>query len=76
MKTVFEFNIMTFAQIVEKAETLTLDEQEELVDLLSKRIHEKRRDEIVEGIEQARKEHQEGKSKVYSADALRAELLS
>ena len=71
-----ESNIMTFAQIAEEADHLTLDEQEELLDLLRHRIHEKRRDEIVEGVQQARQEHKEGKSQAYNADALRAELLA
>ncbi|MBF0196429.1 MAG: hypothetical protein HQL32_01905 [Planctomycetes bacterium] len=67
---------MTFAQIAEEADHLTLDEQEELLDLLKNRIHEKRRDDIAEGIQQARREHKEGKSQAYNADALRAELLA
>ena len=49
----YDSDIMTFAQMAEEADHLTLDEQEELFDLLKNRIHEKRRDEIVEGVHEA-----------------------
>lgn len=52
----------TFAAVVDAADHLSLDEQEELIDIVSKRIHEKKRLELIEEVKQSRKEYEEGKA--------------
>lgn len=50
-----------FDQVLESIETLSLDEQEALVQVVQRRIVEKRRDEIAENITQSRLEYAKGK---------------
>lgn len=49
-----------FDRVLESIETLSLDEQEALVQVVRRRIVEKRRDEIAENIAQARVEYAKG----------------
>jgi hypothetical protein len=71
MKWSSKITTMTTIPITESEQSASLSL--EILDLLRYSIHEKRRDEIVEGVQQARLEHKEGKSQAYNADALRAE---
>lgn len=50
----------TFAEIVDAADQLTVEEQESLVDILSRRIAEARRAELVRDVNEARNEHRRG----------------
>ncbi|MFQ5733141.1 MAG: hypothetical protein ACE5KM_14465 [Planctomycetaceae bacterium] len=52
----------TFADIVDAADQLTVGEQESLVDILTRRIAERRRAELVREVAEARDEHQIGQS--------------
>ena len=49
-----------FDRVLESIEKLSLDEQEALVQVVRRRIVEKRRDEIAENITQAREEYAKG----------------
>lgn len=59
-----------FAHVLDSADRLSLEEQEQLADTLRKRIAEKRRAEIVKTVKAARAEHATGKLKPASAAAL------
>jgi hypothetical protein len=52
--------ISKFDRVLESIETLSLEEQEALIDLVQRRLAEKRRDEIAANIAQARVEYQSG----------------
>jgi len=52
----------TFASVLEAVEELPLDAQEELVDIVSKRLHEQKRQELIREVKMARKEFDEGKA--------------
>ena len=46
----------TFGQIVESADELTLEEQQSLLEILQRRLRDKRRAELVKAVQEARKE--------------------
>jgi len=50
--------ISRFDRVLESIETLSLDEQEALIDLVKRRLAEKRREEIAANIAQAQAEYQ------------------
>ena len=57
----------TFAAALDFADKLPLEQQEELADTLRRRIAEKRRQELVTAVKEARAEHSKGKLKPRSA---------
>lgn len=57
----------TFAEMAEKVDALSKDELEELKRMIEMRWIEMRRQEILEAVEEARKEHAEGKTVVLSS---------
>ena len=67
---------MTFAQIVEEATSFPLDVQEELIELLNKRYHERRRDELAQSFDEAHQEYRDGKTELFNAEDFRKEMLS
>lgn len=67
---------LSFHQVLDNTEQLSVEEQETLIDILQKRIADKRRDEIVQEIQQARQEHIEGKTTPVSPDDLVMEIFS
>ena len=46
----------TFAQVVESADALSIDEQESLVSILQRRLAEQRRAELIKAVKAARQE--------------------
>ena len=50
-----------FEQVLESVESLSIDEQETLLDLVRRRLVERRREEIAANIAQAKVEYQVGK---------------
>jgi hypothetical protein len=65
-----------FADVLDAAGSLPIDEREELIDLLSKQTIEERRTELNIDIKNARAAHKLGKTKAASADAIMREILS
>jgi len=51
-----------FAEIVDAADELTLDEQESLIDILRRRVAQRNRARLVREVAEARNEHQSGRS--------------
>jgi hypothetical protein len=62
-----KIDMLTFAELTEKVDELSKEELEELKRIIELRWIELRRQEIVEAAEQARKEHNEGKTVVLSS---------
>ena len=69
-------NTLPFGEILEAADSLPISDQESLRDILTKRIIERRRDELVQDIREARKEYNAGQCKPVTPDELMSELLS
>lgn len=64
-----------FGDVLEAADQLTEDEQETLLEVLRKRLAERRRLEIAEDVRQARLEHERGETREVTPDELMDELL-
>ena len=67
---------MRFAEVLDAADQLSLDEQADLVDVLNRRIVERRRDQLAEEIQQARREYAAGQCKPATPDQIFKDLLS
>ena len=63
-----------FNQILEMIDHLSLDEQDDLMNIVRRRQIERRREEIAENIVQSYQEYQEGKVFRGTADEIIAEL--
>ena len=67
---------LPFGEILEAADNLPIADQESLRDILTKRIIERRRNELAQEIREARKEYEAGQCKPVTPDELMTELLS
>lgn len=63
-----------FQQVLEAVESLPLDDREILLDIVQKRLHQKRRTQIVQEIAEIRQEYAEGKVQFGSLDDFLAAL--
>ena len=59
-----------FSDVADAADRLTIEEQEELVELLRRRLAERRRVELVREAQEARAEVATGKARVASVDEI------
>jgi PAS domain-containing protein len=65
-----------FGEVLEAADRLTLEEQEELMDVLSRRIAERRRDQLARDVRSARSELRKKHCRPPTPDELMTEILS
>ena len=66
----------TFAEILEAADQLPLEDQENLIDILQKRLRDRRRANLVKDVQEAQKEFAEGKCQPVTPEQLMEEILS
>ena len=66
----------SFGEILEAVDKLSLEEQEQLIDVLSRRAAERRRSLLSREIHNGRKEFKEGLAKPASPDQILSEILS
>ncbi len=69
-------NELKFGDILEQAETWSLDDQEALVEVLQNRMRDRRRAELVKDVQEAVAEFQAGGSTPVTAKELVQEILS
>jgi SOS-response transcriptional repressor LexA len=69
-------NMTSFGEVLEAADKLSMEEQETLIDILHRRMIERRRAELARDIRETQKEFQEGKCKPVTPDKLMKEVLS
>ena len=67
---------MPFGEVLEAIDRLTLDEQEQLTSIVQRRLAEARRQELVNDVEDARREIAAGKCQTASVDNLIDEIQS
>jgi len=67
---------LPFGEILEAADMLPIGDQESLRDILTKRIIERRRDELSQEIREALEEYEAGRCKPVTPDELMTEILS
>lgn len=65
---------MQFSQILEMIDYLSLDEQNDLINIIKHRQIEKRREQIAQNISQSRQDYQNGNVFRGNVDAIIAEL--
>jgi len=66
----------SFGEILEAADKLSLEEQEELIEVLSRRAADRRRDLLSRDVRNARKEFREGRITPATPDGILSEILS
>jgi hypothetical protein len=69
-------NNKSFGEVLEAADNLTLEEQEELMDVLARRIAERRRGLLARDIRNARSEFRKNRCRPSTPDELMSEILS
>jgi hypothetical protein len=68
--------VASFAEVLEAADELPLDDQESLAEILHRRVIERRRGELAREALQARQEFEQGDCRPATADDLMSEILS
>jgi hypothetical protein len=66
----------TFAEILEAAEQLPLEDQENLIHILKNRLREQKRAELVKDVNEAQKEFAQGQCKPVTPEQIMEEILS
>jgi hypothetical protein len=69
-------NIIPFGEILEAADKLPVHDQEELIDILSKRIVDHRREKLSRQIKEAQEEYAAGQGRAGSPDDIINEIMS
>ena len=65
-----------FSDVVDSADSLSVEEQQELVDILKNRMRERKRQQIIEDVEFSREEYRQGKCQPMSPEDILKEALS
>jgi hypothetical protein len=66
----------TFADLIEAAEQLPLEEQEDLIHILKNRLRDRKRAELVKDVAEAQQEFAQGKYKPMTPEQIMEEILS
>ena len=64
-----------FGEVLENIETLSLDDQETLKEILHRRIVERRREELVRDVQQAQQEFHAGECRPATPEELMNEIM-
>ena len=67
---------LLFGEILEAIETLSLEDQETLKEILHRRLIERRREELVQDVQQAQQEFQAGQCRPVTPEDLMKEIVS
>ena len=65
-----------FADILEAAEELSLEEREDLIRILQNRLREQKRTELIKDVRESEKEFTQGKCQPVTPEQLMKEILS
>ena len=68
-------SVLAFGEVLEVVDKLSLEEQETLIEVVRRRIIERRREELAKEIQDAQKEFQAGHCRPVTPDELMAEIL-
>ena len=67
---------MPFGQLLEAADNLSVEEQESLIDILRRRLAERRREEIAADVREAREAFNAGECRPATPDEIFEEIVS
>ena len=65
---------LTFQETIVAVENLPLEEQQMLIEIIKNRLNQQKRSELIDEIQEAEQEYEQGKFKRGSVDDLMAEL--
>jgi hypothetical protein len=68
--------LATFADLIEAAEQLPIEEQEDLVHILKNRLRDRKRAELIKDVAEAQQEFAQGKCKPLTPEQIMEEILS
>ena len=66
----------TFAEILEAAEQLPLEDQENLINILQNRLRDQKRTELVRDVQEAQQEFAQGQCQPLTPEQIMEEILS
>lgn len=66
----------TFADLIETAEQLPIEEQEDLIHILKNRLRDRKRAELIKDVAEAQQEFIQGKCKPLTPEQIMEEILS
>jgi hypothetical protein len=66
----------TFADLIETAEQLPIEEQEDLIHILKNRLRDRKRAELIKDVAEAQQEFAQGKCKPLTPEQIMEEILS
>ncbi len=66
----------TFSDLIEAAEQLPIEEQEDLVHILKNRLRDRRRAELIKDVAEAQQEFAQGECKPLTPEQIMEEILS
>ena len=66
----------SFAEVLEAADGLPLDDQESLAEILHRRVIERRRAGLAREVREARQEYEQGRCRPATTDELMGEILA
>jgi hypothetical protein len=66
----------TFAEILEAAEQLPLEDQENLIHILQNRLRDQKRTELVRDVQEAQQEFAQGQCQPLTPEQIMGEILS
>jgi hypothetical protein len=69
-------SVLAFGEVLEAIDRLSLGEQETLIEVVRRRVIERRREELEQEIQEAHGEFQAGRCDPVTPDELMAEILS
>lgn len=67
--------MLQFNDVLELADTLPIDEREDLVEILHNRIREQKREQLLRDIQESEREFRNGEFKAVTPDELMKEIL-
>jgi hypothetical protein len=68
-------SVLAFGEVLEVVDNLSLEEQETLIEVVRRRVIERRREELAKEIQEAQKEFQAGLCRPVTPDELMTEIL-
>ena len=69
-------SVLAFGEVLEVIDKLSLEEQETLIEVVRRRVVERRREELAKEVQNAQKEFQAGHCHPMTPDELVAKILS
>lgn len=69
-----QMKVNTFDEALEMVDSMTIEEREQFLEILQKRLIDEKREELVKTIREAKQEYRKGKIKTGTVDALMREI--